>query len=233
VGSRTVDSKHLVVLALQLSILGTVFGFGLKTSLDDLLYLVRRPGLLLRSLVAVFVVMPIVAVVLANVFPFSPTAEIALVALSISPMPPLLPNRLVKAGGSAPFGLALMAMLAVLSIVFVPAAVQLLGVFYHRPFAMSSGAIAKIIVVMAFLPLASGMLVRALAPAAAARIEKPVGLASLVLLGHPAIAFSIASANFPDQHLGATILLYLLLGILAGIPYTAWLKRRAPAHAVA
>ena len=44
------DLKHIVVLALQVSIFCTVFGFGLKTTTDDLMYLIRRPGLLLRSL---------------------------------------------------------------------------------------------------------------------------------------------------------------------------------------
>ena len=46
------DLKQLVVLALQISIIATVFGFGLKATIADLLYLVHRPGLLARSLLA-------------------------------------------------------------------------------------------------------------------------------------------------------------------------------------
>ena len=59
------DLKQLLVLALQVSVACTVFGFGLKMTVHDLLYLVRRPGLLARSLLAMFVVMPVVAVLLA------------------------------------------------------------------------------------------------------------------------------------------------------------------------
>ena len=56
------DLKELVMLAFRVSILSTVFGFGLRATSRDLLYLGRRPGLLLRSVIAVFVIMPIVAV---------------------------------------------------------------------------------------------------------------------------------------------------------------------------
>ncbi len=72
------DLKQLVVLALQVSVACTVVGFGLRTTVHDLLYLVRRPGLLARSLLAMFVVMPVVAVLLAVSFDFRPTVETSL-----------------------------------------------------------------------------------------------------------------------------------------------------------
>ena len=93
------DLKHLVVLAFQISLLVIVFGYGLRAKFADLLYLYRRPALLLRSLIVVLVLMPDVAVALARWFDFTPTVEIALVALAISPLPPLLPTREAKAGG--------------------------------------------------------------------------------------------------------------------------------------
>jgi BASS family bile acid:Na+ symporter len=39
---------------------------------------------------------------------------------------------------------------------------------------------------------------------------------------HPAIAFTIASANFPDQRFGGAIILYLLLSLVIGVPYVRW-----------
>src|SRR5262245_58579773 len=134
------DARHLVILILQISIIATVFGFGLKTTMTDLMYLVRRPGLLLRSLIAMLVIMPLVAVTLDRVFDFSHTVEVALVALSISPVPPLLPQREAKAGGHQSYGLALMAILALFSIVLVPLALKLLELIYQRPYA-APGAI--------------------------------------------------------------------------------------------
>ena len=71
-------TQQVVILVLQVSILLTVFGFGLQTTLHDLQYLVRRPGLLVRSLVSMFVIMPIVAVILVRAFELRPSFEIAL-----------------------------------------------------------------------------------------------------------------------------------------------------------
>jgi BASS family bile acid:Na+ symporter len=280
------DPKQIVILALQVSILCAVFGFGLKTTYGDMLYLVQRPGLFVRSILAVFVIMPVVAVALSRMFDFSPTVEIALVALSISPVPPLLPKKETKAGGDTAFGLSLMAWLALLSIVAVPVALELLKRLYGRQLGIAPGTIARVVLTSTLAPLAAGMGVRAVWPSIAARLEKPVTLISAVLLSlaslvllvasapaiwarvgdgtvvaiviftvvglaighvlggphpdhsavlalstacrHPAIALAVASANFPDQRFGATILLYLLVNALVGVPYV----KRQGRHAI-
>ena len=69
------DLKQLVVVAFQVSLFVIVFGYGLRAEFADLLYLFRRPALLVRSLIAVLVVMPAVAVVLARWFDFTPTGR--------------------------------------------------------------------------------------------------------------------------------------------------------------
>jgi BASS family bile acid:Na+ symporter len=277
--------QQAIMLALQVSILMTVFGFGLRATPGDVLYVVRRPALLGRSLVAMLVIMPIAAVALASAFELRPSVEIALVALSISPIPPVLPGREQKAGGDKAYALGLMVIAGVLSIVAVPLAVQLVSRYFMRPFAMPSSAIASLVLKAALLPLVAGMILRSLVPAVAARIVKPVELVAQVLLAlgvlavlavtlpaifslvgngsiiamaafvvlgltvghalggpdgdhrlvlalstasrHPAIALAIARANFPDEpYLGATMLLYLLVSVLLGVPYQVWQKRR-------
>jgi BASS family bile acid:Na+ symporter len=280
-----VDLKEIVILALKVSIFCIVFGFGLKATLEDLLYVVRRPGLLARSLLAVFVIMPLVAVMLARLFDFTQTVRIVLVALAVSPLPPILPKKESKAGGYTPFGLGLMAVLALISIVAVPASVELLGRFVGRQLEPAAGTIARAVLMSTLVPLAAGMIVRAALPAFADRLENivtllgkvllPLGVLALVvgalpamwaLIGngnvlaivifavaglaighvlggpnpdhslvlalstacrHPAIALSLAAANFPDQRFGATILLYLIVSGLVGIPYLAWQERQA------
>ena len=39
---------------------------------------------------------------------------------------------------------------------------------------------------------------------------------------HPDIMLSIASANFPDERFGATVALYLLVGLVLLAPYVVW-----------
>ena len=149
----------------------------------ELFYLFRRPSLLARSLVAMFVVMPILAVVLMRVLELRHSLEIALVALAISPVPPLLPKKQDTAGGEAAYALGLMAVVSLLAIAVVPLSLWVLGHYSARPLQMPPAAIAKIVVMMTLLPLVTGVIVRTIAPAVAVRLEKPTKLIAMVLLG--------------------------------------------------
>jgi BASS family bile acid:Na+ symporter len=280
------DLKQLVVLALQVSVLCIVFGFGLKTTMQDLSYLIHRPGLLVRSLLAVFVVMPIAAVLLSLLFDFDLTVERALIALAVSPVPPLLPQKESKAGGNERYALGLMAILAMLAIVVIPLEILILQSVAGRPLEMASDTVVRVVLISTLLPLAAGMAMRAFMPGLVARIEKPIALlakvslplALLILLvaaapamlalirhggilipmliflavglavghvlggpdrnhcvvlalstacRHPAIALSIAAANFPGERFGAIILIYVLLGAMVAVPYLAWHRRQS------
>ena len=152
--------QQLTILVLQTSILLMVFSFGLRASGEDILYLARRPALLVRSLTAMFVIMPLVAVAIVRTFELRPSVEIALVALVISPIPPLLPSKGGKAGGHASYGLGLMTIVALLSVIIVPLGVRILGAVFKQPFAISAGAIAGLALQTTILPLAAGMAVR-------------------------------------------------------------------------
>ena len=52
---------HLIPIAVKVSMWLIVFSVALHASLQDVGYLLRRPGLLVRSLLAMNVVMPLVA----------------------------------------------------------------------------------------------------------------------------------------------------------------------------
>ena len=214
------DLKQVVLLAFQVSILCTVFGFGLRASADDLLYLVRRPGLLLRSLLAVFVIMPVVAIALAKMFDFRAVIEIVLVALAVSPMPPLLPRKEIKAGGSSSYSLGLMAMLALLAIGAVPLSLAIVGRLIGRSFGMAAGDIARVVVIATLLPLLAGIAVRALLPGVAGRLEKPVGLLVKVLLPLAVVALLAGAWRAVWAAVGdgtvLAIVAFVVAGLLAG-----------------
>jgi BASS family bile acid:Na+ symporter len=173
----------IVGLALKVSIMLTLFGFGLHATREDLLYLLRRPRVLVRSLAAMFVVMPVFAILMTRFVPFNRAVVIALIALSISPVPPILPRKVTKSGGHPPYGLGLMVTAASFSIVFVPLAVYLIGKYFHRPFAMGPDAVAKLIGLSVLVPLAAGIVFRKVAPTIAERIADPLArIAGIVLL---------------------------------------------------
>ena len=223
--------QHAIMFALQVSILLTVFGFGLQATFDDLLYLVRRPALLARSLVAMFVVMPLVALALVRVLELRPSFEIALVALAISPIPPLLPRKEGKAGGRAAYGLGLMALVSLLAIGVLPLWVEILSRYSGRPLQMPPAAVANVVVTMTLLPLIAGVIVRALAPAVASRLVKPATLVGTVVLIAGAAALLLAALPVLVGLLEVRTLLAIAAFVGAGLGAGHWLGRPRPDEA--
>src|SRR5262249_14754361 len=88
-----------------------------------------NPGLRLREAasLAIFVIVPIVAVALAHAFDFPHAAEIAMIALAISPLAALMPVNLIRVGRGFSFPVGLMAIVALLAVVVVPLLVAIVG----------------------------------------------------------------------------------------------------------
>jgi BASS family bile acid:Na+ symporter len=174
------EPSRIVMLAFQVSIMLTVFGFGLKTTVGDVLRVVDRPRLLVTSLVSMFIVMPFIALLLALVFQPPQAALVALVALALSPVPPTLLGNERIAHGQASYGMGLTAIVSILSIVLVPGLVAFLGNLLDQPFHIGSAAVAGQVLVAVVLPLLVGMTVSAFLPRLASRVEKPAAVAAQV-----------------------------------------------------
>ncbi len=176
------DLEALLILALKSSIFLTVFGLALKATMDDAVYLFRNPSALFRSILSMNVFMPLMVAMLAAAFELHPAVKIALISLAVSPVPPFLPQKELKAGAHASYAIGLLVAAGALAIVFVPFTVWLLGRLYDRPAQISIGSIAQIVLISVLLPLAAGITVRNFAPAFADRIAKPISAVAAVLL---------------------------------------------------
>jgi BASS family bile acid:Na+ symporter len=185
----------LIPLVLKVSIALNVIGLGLNASPQDATYLFRRPHQLLRSLLAMNVVMLLCAAALAINFDLHRAVKIALVALAVSPIPPMLPKKTLKAGGEASYTIGLLVAAALLAIVFVPVAVELLGRAFGTPSHMSPGAVALLVLMTVLVPLVVGIAVQSLAATFAARIARPISLVATVLL--IASAFPVLFTAWP------------------------------------
>jgi BASS family bile acid:Na+ symporter len=226
------DFRQLIVLALQVSIIGTVFGFGLNTTAADFRYLFERPGLLFRSLLGVLVLTPLAAVVMVRVFNFQPAAEIALVALAISPLPPLLPSKETRAGGNVSYGLALMAVLALLAIATVPLSAVVLQHVFGQPINVSTVTIARMVLVAVILPLVAGMAMRDLFPAVTARIEPIVSRVDKVLLTAAVLVLLVAMWRGIVGAIGGGAIAGMVLFVVVGLVIGDLLSRPDRDHAV-
>jgi len=172
----------LVILVLKISIILCLFAIGLEATFGDATYLLRRPGHLGRTLLSMYVLMPFVALVLAMRFDLTPAVKIALVTLSVSPIPPILPQKAFKAGGRRDYTVGLFVACGVFAIVLIPIAMQLMEAIARVPMQMSAGAVARVVLTSILIPLLIGIAVRRLVPSIAPRVAKRIAAIGSVLL---------------------------------------------------
>jgi BASS family bile acid:Na+ symporter len=220
--------QQMVILTLQASIIVTVFGLGLRAAVHDLHYLLQRPSLLARSLLAMLVIMPIVALAIAALLDLRPSVAIALGALAISPVAPLQPGREQKAGGEGRYAVGLMALAALLAIVTVPASAWLLGLITGHPYRMPLSAIAGLMLKLMLLPLAAGIAVRRLAPAFAERSHRPLTLLASLLLVLGSLAILASAFPAMSRLIGGGTLLAMAVFVVIGIAIGDWLGGPRP-----
>lgn len=180
--------------ALGISLAVLVFGSGLGARFEDVSALLRRPGLLARSLFAVLIVAPALAVALVWTFDLSKEVAIALVALAVSPLPPLLPGRGEKAGGRAEYGLGLVVILAVLAVPVIAVAAVILEALFGRDYIVTPWEVGRLLILSILLPLAAGMAVARTSPTTARRLSVPIETAQRWLLPIAMVVLLISAA---------------------------------------
>ena len=277
-------AAKLIGLGINLSMALMVFGVAMTAGAHGARIAFREPALLLRSFVAMFVVMPFLAVAIALNFELNRPLLIALMLLALAPVPPILPSKQIRAGGSEAYVLGLLVVSALAAIVVVPAGVALIGRVFGQDLDLSPGVTARVVGVSVLVPVIAGLLFARLQPALAARLAAPVSKASSILLfvllvpvlfrtssavfaqsgnftilamilfigiglaighllggpdpdnrttlalatatRHPGVAIAVLHAIAPEEEgVAPAVLLYLLVAVIASIPYVKWRTR--------
>ena len=159
-------AQEALGLGLQGSIMLTVLGFGLGATFAEANYLFRQPALLLRCVLSMSVVMPIIVIAVSRTLDLPLEVRAALVAISISPVPPILQKKQLGAGGRIEFVTGLLVAMSALAIVLVPLWVWILDQVFDRHGHLGPLAVAKIMLTTVFVPLTLGLLIRRFVPAA-------------------------------------------------------------------
>lgn len=173
---------QLIPLVFQVSMGLVVFSLGLRAGTGDLMYLLRRPGLLIRSLLPMIVIMPVIAAFIAGQFDLRPAVEVALILLAVSPVPPVLPANVSKAGGNVPYSIGLLTISALLAIVVTPASVTVIGRYFGLAVHVPTGDITAAVGMTVLAPLILGAIVRRLVPAVMAWATTIARIGTVVLL---------------------------------------------------
>ena len=151
-----------------------VSALGLRASVHDATYLFRRPRELVRAIVVMHVLMPVIAVAVVLIFDFHQAVNIALIALTVSPILPVLPIKLVRAGATESHAIGLLVASGVLAIVLVPVGMEILERVLDLPLQMAAGSVATLIIVSVLLPFGLGAAVRRSWPVLAERLARPI-----------------------------------------------------------
>jgi bile acid:Na+ symporter, BASS family len=144
-----------LVLLLKISVGITILGVGASATPADITYLWRRPGLLLRSLAAMYLLVPIAGFLLVHFWPTGTGVHAAVLVLAVSAGAPLLPRRKALEGNHYLYSLLITSTLV--AIVTVPVWLALLSAYYDISVPISVGAVALVIGKTVLLPLLLGM----------------------------------------------------------------------------
>jgi BASS family bile acid:Na+ symporter len=178
-GASVVTEALMILLKVSIVVLIACVGAG--TSPSELTYLWRRPALLLRSLAAMYLLVPLVAFGLVLIMPIERGVKAAMLVLAVSAGAPLLPRRLKKLK-SQPYIFSLLITSSLVAIVAVPLWVALLGAYFDVRVDLPVSAVVSDIAKTILLPIMIGMALRLILPAWSERLsDRLIKIASIVL----------------------------------------------------
>jgi bile acid:Na+ symporter, BASS family len=169
-------------LVLQVSIMLTVLGLGLTATQQDATYLLRRPRLLARAVISMNIAMPVIAAIIATTFALPLEVKVALVALAVSPVPPIIQKKQISAGGRQEYVVGLLVAMSLLAIVLVPLTVLILDDIFGRAATITPASVAKIMLLTVLAPLGVGLLLRHWVPPTEKAAGAIIAIAGLLLV---------------------------------------------------
>ncbi|NOQ13889.1 MAG: hypothetical protein GQ583_05315 [Methyloprofundus sp.] len=212
----------VLLICLKLSVIALLLAIGMLSTKVEITYLWRRPKLLLRSLLAMYILVPLAAILFVSFLPLAGGLKLAIFVLAISAGAPLLPKKLMGLG-SDEYVLSLVVTASVLAIFTVPAWSAALGPLFGRQSHLAPIEVAMLISKSFLLPLAIGMLVRRFFPNHSESIADKILTVAGVVLTVSAVVLLLtnwqllAKAGWPALlSLSGLTLISLVIGHLMG-----------------
>jgi BASS family bile acid:Na+ symporter len=202
--------QKAVPFAMLAFVLSSMVAMGLGLTVAQILAPLRNRRLVVLSLLANFVLMPLGALALASVLRLDPPLGVGLLILGLAAGAPFLPKLAQLAKGHLAFAVGAMVLLMVVTVGYLPLVLPLLlpGV------SVDPVTIARSLFLLMLLPLALALAVRARFPVMAARSKSVldrVSTLSLILL-----TLLIVVANVSN-----VLSIFGTRGILAGLLFIA------------
>lgn len=198
-----------------------MLGLGLSLTLADFARVLKQPKAVIIALLCQLVLLPAICFGLVLLFELPPVLAVGMMMLAASPggTTANLYSHLFR--GDIALNISLTAVNSVIAVITLPLITNF-AIAYFQPFDDQLGlqwAKALEVFAIVLLPVALGMLIRRLAPKFAERMDKPVRIASVVILvvvigGAVASNWSLLVANFTQ--LALITVLFCVISLVIG-----------------
>jgi BASS family bile acid:Na+ symporter len=148
-----------IIVTLKFTVAALLFAIGVGTRPSQLTYLWQRPALLARSLLAMYLLVPLLALLLVAVLNLSEGAELAMLVLAVAAGAPLLPKKLMGLG-SSDYAESLLVNTSLLAVVVVPLWLAVIGAIMGTDRMLGPVEAAKVLATGFALPLIAGLAAR-------------------------------------------------------------------------
>ncbi len=144
-------------LGVLVFIITSMVGMGFSLTIPQIMAPLKNRRLVLSSLAANFVIVPILVLLIARVLPLSEGLQIGLILTGMAAGAPFLPKLVQVAKGDMAFTAGLMVLLMVATVVYLPIVLP----FVLTGVQVSPWEIAKSLIFLMLVPLAIALFVRA------------------------------------------------------------------------
>lgn len=200
-----------LLLFVKITIFTLMFAIGFNLAIKDLISLWRRPALLLRSLLAVIVLVPLAVLLLLRMFELPTAVATGLAVLAAAPGAPLMWKRSQMAGGGLAYSASLQLTLALLAVLVTPLTLSVFHALHElQSESVTSFEVARQVAQVQLLPLSLGLVVRHFGPRLVLPISKPLNLVANILFVTLFIV-AIVPGTRMIAHLGALPILAIVM----------------------
>lgn len=208
------DSTSTIILIVALFIIMT--GMGLSLTGDDFKRVLKEPKAVFIGFLNQIILLPLIAYGLTQVIDVDPTVAVGIMILAACPGGPTSNLLTLLAKGDAALSVTLTAINSLITIITIPLIVNFgVGEFMSESSQINApiGKIIGSLVVVIAIPLALGIIIRKSSESLAAKLEKPVKIASGSLLVLIIIGLLIKEKANLGTYFESALLITLLLNI--------------------
>jgi BASS family bile acid:Na+ symporter len=175
------DLSWLALLA-RVTVFAVMLSLGLLLGREHIAAALRRRVVLAAIAFAVFVPVPVLAVLWVKTADLTGAVAAGIVLMAISPGAPVALRRTLTVGGRAAFAPALHLAIVLLAVVTVPLSVLILSTIFGAAFTITPLQVARQVGIAQLLPLGVGVAIRAWQPGIASWLEPRLARVSNVVM---------------------------------------------------